>query len=67
MGLAVVIGTVMMFTLLTVGYVKGIRFVGKKAPDRLVTFHFIFVTVRFLFGVTAVGIFAFLSEEIYST
>lgn len=51
------------FTLLAFAYVKGIGFVQQHAPDQLVNFHFIMVAVRFLFAVTAVGIFAFFSDN----
>ena len=59
----VVFATVLVFTLLTVGYVKGIRFVAKHSPDNLIKFHFIMVAVRFIFAITAVGIYALLSTS----
>lgn len=59
----VIFVTVLVFTLLTVGYVKGIRFVARHSPDNLVKFHFIMVAVRFVFAITAVGIFALLSPS----
>lgn len=52
-----VFAVVLVFTLLTVGYLKGLRFVERHSPDDLVKFHFIMVAVRFLFAVTAVGIY----------
>ncbi|MBP5385969.1 MAG: hypothetical protein J6Y97_01135 [Prevotella sp.] len=55
--------TVLVFTLLTVGYVKGKRFVTEHSPDNLIKFHFIMVAVRFIFAITAVGIFALLSPS----
>ena len=58
-----VFATVLVFTLLTVGYVKGIRFVAKHSPDNLIKFHFIMVAVRFIFAITAVGIYALLSTS----
>ena len=59
----VVFATVLVFTLLTVGYVKGIRFVAKHSPDNLIKFHFIMVAVRVIFAITAVGIYALLSTS----
>ncbi len=54
---------VFVFTVLTVSYNKGRRFVLEHHPDSLVKFHFIMVAVRFLFAVTMVGIFAVLSDS----
>ena len=59
----VVFVAVLVFTLLTVGYVKGIRTVARYSPDNLVRFHFIMAAVRFIFAITAVGIFALLSPS----
>ena len=59
----VVFVAVLVFTLLTVGYVKGIRTVARHSPDNLVRFHFIMSAVRFIFAITAVGIFALLSPS----
>lgn len=61
--LAVVFLTVLAFTLLTVAYIKGMKFVQQHSPDQMVNFYFIMVAVRFLFAITAVGIFAFFSEN----
>lgn len=58
-----VFADVLVFTLLTLGYVKGIRIVARHSPDNLVRFHFIMVAVRFIFAVTAVGIYALLSPS----
>ena len=55
--------TVLVFTLLSVGYIRGRAFVEKNSPDNLVKFHFIMVAIRFLFAVTAVGIYTFFSDN----
>ncbi len=63
MSLAVVFFTVLAYTLLTMAYVIGIRYVGAHAPDQLVRFHFIMVAVRFLFALTMVGVYVMLSDS----
>ena len=47
MSLLTIFLTVLVFTLLTVVYLKGRRVVENSAPESLVKFHFIMVAVRF--------------------
>ncbi len=63
MSLLTIFLTVLVFTLLTVVYLKGRRVVENSAPESLVKFHFIMVAVRFLFAVTAVGIYSLFSNN----
>ena len=63
MSLVTIFLTVLVFTLLTVSYLKGRRIVENNAPQSLVKFHFIMVAVRFLFAVTAVGIYSLFSDN----
>lgn len=63
MNLLTIFLTVLVFTLLTVVYLKGRRIVENNAPESLVKFHFIMVAVRFLFAVTAVGIYSLFSNN----
>ena len=63
MSLLTIFLTVLVFTLLTVVYLKGRRVVENSAPESLVKFHFIMVAVRFLFAVTAVGIYSLFSSN----
>lgn len=63
MSLVTIFLTVLAFTLLTVGYLKGRRIVENNEPESLVKFHFIMVAVRFLFAVTAVGIYSLFSDN----
>ena len=63
MSLPVIFVTVLVYTLLTLVYVKGIRFVERHSPDNLVRFHFIMVAVRFIFAVTMVGIYVMFSDN----
>ena len=63
MSLVTVFLAVFVFTLLTVAYIKGRSVVEKNAPESLVKFHFIMVAVRFLFAVTAVGIYSLFSDN----
>ena len=63
MSLLTIFITVLAFTLLTGGYLKGRQIVEKNAPQSLVKFHFIMVAVRFLFAVTAVGIYSLFSDN----
>lgn len=54
---------VLAFTLMTMAYIKGRTIVENKAPENLVKFHFIMVAIRFLFSVTAVGIYSLFSDN----
>ena len=63
MSLLTIFLTVLVFTLLTVVYLKGRRVVENSAPESLVKFHFIMVAVRFLFAVTAVSIYSLFSSN----
>ena len=63
MSLLTIFLTVLVFTLLTIGYLKGRRVVENNAPESLVKYHFIMVAVRFLFAVTAVGIYSLFSDN----
>ena len=63
MSLITIFLTVLAFTLMTMAYIKGRRIVENKAPENLVKFHFIMVAVRFLFAVTAVGIYSLFSSN----
>ncbi len=54
---------VLVFTLLTVAYIKGRSFIEKTSPDNKVKFHFIMVAIRFIFAVTMVGIITFFSDN----
>mgnify|MGYP007101829909 CR=1 FL=1 len=63
MSLITIFLTVFAFTLMTVGYVKGRNVVEKNAPESLVKFHFVMVAVRFLFAITAVGIYMAFSDN----
>ena len=58
MSISTVFLTILAFALLTLAYIKGYHFVKKHAPDQMVNFHFIMVAIRFLFAVTAVGLYA---------
>lgn len=51
------------FALLTLAYIKGLDLVRKHAPAQMVNFHFIMVTIRFIFAVTAVGIYAAFADN----
>ncbi|MBO4849734.1 MAG: hypothetical protein J5529_02395 [Prevotella sp.] len=63
MSTAVIFATVLLYTLLTVAYIRGIKMVERHAPDKMVVFHFIMVAVRFAFTVTAVGLFMLFSHD----
>jgi hypothetical protein len=63
MSLLTIFLTVLFFTLLTVAYIKGRQVVEDKAPENLVKFHFIMVAARFLFAVTAVGIYLLFADN----
>ena len=58
MSISTIFLTTLAFALLTLAYIKGYHFVMKHAPDQMVNFHFIMVAIRFLFAVTAVGLYA---------
>lgn len=57
MSISTIFLTTLAFALLTLAYIKGYHFVKKHAPDQMVNFHFIMVAIRFLFAVTAVGLY----------
>lgn len=63
MSALVVFATVMLYTILSVVYVKGIKVVEKHSPDDMVKFHFIMVAIRFILSVTLVGIFVLFSPD----
>ena len=58
-----VFAAVLLYTTLTVAYVKGVKMVERVAPDTLVKFHFIMVAIRFLLSVTLVGIYVLFSKD----
>ena len=58
-----VFAAVLLYTTLTVAYVKGVRMVESVSPDNLVRFHFIMVAIRFLLSVTLVGIYVLFSKD----
>ncbi|MBR6978227.1 MAG: hypothetical protein IKH88_00130 [Prevotella sp.] len=58
-----VFAAVLLYTTLTVAYVKGVKMVERVAPDNLVKFHFIMVAIRFLLSVTLVGIYVLFSKD----
>lgn len=55
--------TTLAFVLLTLAYIRGCHFFAKHAPDQMVKFHFIMVAIRFLFAVTAVGIYTMFADR----
>ena len=63
MSVYLVLATIVAFALLTAAYIAGARYVGKHSPQHLITFHFIMVAVRFLFAVTAVGVFMLFADS----
>ena len=63
MSALVVFATVMLYTILSVVYVKGIKVVEKHSPDDMVKFHFIMVAIRSILSVTLVGIFVLFSPD----
>lgn len=63
MSLWMVFATVLLYTTLTVAYVRGVRMVKRLSPDNLVRFHFIMVVIRFLLSVTLVGIYVLFSKD----
>ncbi|MBO4820753.1 MAG: hypothetical protein J5548_04725 [Prevotella sp.] len=58
-----VFAAVMLYTTLTVVYVKGVRMVESVSPDNLVRFHFIMVAIRFLLSLTLVGVYVLFSKD----
>ena len=63
MSLWMVLAAVLLYTTLTVAYVKGVRMVEKLSPDGLVKFHFIMVAIRFFLSITLVGIYVLFSKD----
>ena len=63
MGIVTVFITTLSFALLTLVYFGGYHFVRKHDSDQMVKFHFIMVTIRFLFAVTAVGIYTMFADN----
>lgn len=63
MSLWMVFAAVLLYTTLTVAYVKGVRMVEKLSPDGLVKFHFIMVAIRFFLSITLVGIYVLFSKD----
>ncbi len=63
MKLALAFVVVAVFSFLTMAYIKGCRIIEERSPENKVVFHFIMVAVRFIFAVTMVGIFTFLSSN----
>ncbi len=63
MSLTTIFVTTLVFAVLTLAYLKGYHFVKKHAPDQMVNFHYILVAIRFLFAVTAVGLYAAFAEN----
>lgn len=63
MSISTIFLTTLAFTLLTLAYIKGYHFVKKHAPGQMVNFHFIMVAIRFLFAVTAVGLYATFADN----
>jgi hypothetical protein len=58
-----VFAAVLLYTTLTVVYVKGVRMVESVSPDNLVRFHFIMVAIRFLLSLTLVGVYVLFSKD----
>ena len=63
MGIFTVFITTLAFVLFTLAYLRGYHFVRKHNPDQMVKFHFIMVAIRFLFAVTAVGIYTMFADN----
>ena len=63
MGIFTVFITTLAFALLTLAYLRGYHFVRKHNPDQMVKFHFVMVAIRFLFAVTAVGIYTMFADN----
>ncbi|MBR6181092.1 MAG: hypothetical protein IKQ77_07765 [Prevotella sp.] len=63
MSLWMVFAAVLLYTTLTVAYVKGVKMVESVSPDNLVKFHFIMVAIRFLLSITLVGIYVLFSKD----
>jgi hypothetical protein len=59
--------TTAVFATLAFAYIRGMAFVKQNAPDNMVKFHFIMVAVRFMFAVTAVGLFILFSDNRHDT
>lgn len=55
--------SVLFFTLLGTAYCKGYDFTARHSPERLPQFYLIMTVIRFLLVMTAVGVYAFLSDD----
>ncbi len=51
------------FTLLGTAYCKGYDITAKHSPERLPQFYLIMTTIRFILVITAIGVYAFLSDD----
>ena len=63
MSVYLILATVLAFAALTAVYIAGAGYVRKNSPQHLIRFHFIMVAVRFLFAVTAVGIYMLFATD----
>lgn len=63
MGIQTIFLSALFFTLMGMAYCKGYDLTRKHAPLRLPQFYLVMAVIRFILVVSAVGIYAFLSEN----